>query len=79
MNQKHTLSPAQRFFSPLLCPKIFPSYLLPPPSYLHHLISCSLHLQSLRELPSLSSIELQGDVDSRLEEDGELNVERMWK
>jgi hypothetical protein len=24
-------SPAQGFFSPLLCPKIFPSYLLPPP------------------------------------------------
>jgi hypothetical protein len=33
----------------------------------------------LRELPSLSSIEFQRDVDSRLEEDGELNVEGMWK
>jgi hypothetical protein len=32
MNQtKNTSSsPAQGFFSPLLCPKIFPSYLIPP-------------------------------------------------
>jgi hypothetical protein len=31
MNQNTSSSPAQRFFSPLLCPKIFLSYLLPAP------------------------------------------------
>jgi hypothetical protein len=31
MNKKHILFPAQGFFSLLLCPKIFPSYLLSPP------------------------------------------------
>jgi len=31
MNHKNkSSSPAQGFFSPRLCPKIFPSYLLPP-------------------------------------------------
>jgi hypothetical protein len=78
-------SPAQGFFSPLLCLKFFPSYLLPPPSYLPpssffpHLTSSSLHLQSSKELSSLSSTELWGDIDTRLEEGGELNVERMWR
>jgi hypothetical protein len=28
---------------------------------------------------SLSSIEFQGDVDTRLEEGGELNVEGIWR
>jgi len=42
-------------FSPL-------TSILPSPSYLHHLISCSLHLQSLKKLPSLSSTNLRGNV-----------------
>jgi len=42
-------------FSPL-------TSILPSPSYLYHLISCSLHLQSSRELPSLSSTNLRGNV-----------------
>ncbi len=71
-------SPAQGFFCPFLCPKIFPSY-IPPPSYLPHLISRSLHFQSSGELPSLSSTELRGDVDTRLEEGGELNAKGMWR
>ncbi len=79
MNQKHILFSAQGFFSPLLCPKIFVSYLLPRPSYLPHLISRSFHLQSLGEFPSLSSTELRGDVNTRLEKGGELNVEGMWR
>jgi len=58
-------SPAQGFFSPLHCFKIFPSYLPPPflpPSYFPHLISHSFHFQSLGELLSLSSTKLQKDV-----------------
>jgi len=51
----------------------------PPPSYLPHLISCSLHLQSLKEFMSLSSIEFRGNVDTRLEEGGEFNVEGIWR
>ncbi len=50
-----TSSPAQGFFSPLLCPKIFPTYL-------PHLISRSLHRQSLEELPIMSSSNLRGDA-----------------
>jgi len=64
------------FSAPKFSPPTYflPSY-LPPPSYLPHLMSYSLHLQSLEELMSLSSIEFRGDVDTRLEEGGELNVE----
>jgi len=57
-------------------PTYFPPSYLPPPFYLTHLISCSLHLQSLEELMSL---EFRGDVDTRLEEGGELNVEGIWR
>jgi len=64
-----------RDFSALFSASKFspPTYF--PPSYLPHLISCSLHLQSLEELMSLSSIEFRRDVNTRLEEGGELNVE----
>jgi hypothetical protein len=78
MNKKHILFPCPGIFCPFFCPKIFPSY-LPPPSYLPHFISRSLHFQSSEELSSLSSTELRGDVDTRLEEGGELNVEGMWR
>jgi len=62
------------FSAPFSAPKFSPpTYLLP------HLISCSLHLQSLEELMNLSSIEFRGDVDTRLEEGGELNVEGIWR
>jgi len=91
MNQKHILLPCPGIFQPLSLPQNFPllptplphtyfppSY-LPPPSYLSHLISCSLHLQSLEELMSLNSIEFRGHVDTRLEEGGEFNVEGIWR
>jgi len=65
-------SPAQGFFSPLFYPKIFPSYL-------PHLIYSSLHLQSSGKPPSLSSTKLQGNVNTRLEEGGELNIQGMWR
>ncbi len=69
-------SRALGFFSP----KIFPSY-LPPLSYLLHLISYSCHLQSLGKFLSLSNTKLPGNKmwEIRLEEGGELNVERMWR
>jgi hypothetical protein len=66
------------FSAPVSAPKFSPPTYFPP-SYLPHLISCSLHLQSLEELMSLSSIEFRGDVDTRLEEGGELNIERIWR
>jgi len=78
-------SPAQGFFSPLLCLKIFPSYLLPPPppppylpppSYLLHLISHSLHSESSRAWVAQNFKETW---DTRLVKDGELNVEGMWR
>ncbi len=47
MNQKHILF--QGFFSPLLCPKIYPFYPL-------HLISGSLHCKSLGELEYLEAL-----------------------
>jgi len=81
MNQKHILFPCPGIFQLPSLPQNFPllptsppSY-LPPPSYLRHLISHSLHLQSSRELLSLSSTKLRQDVDTRLEEGAELNVE----
>jgi len=66
----HPLPLPRDFSVPLLCPKIFPSYL-------PHLISRSLHLQSSGELLNLSSIELWKDVNTRLDEGGEFNVEGM--
>jgi hypothetical protein len=70
MNQKSILFPCPGIFQPLLCPKIFPSY-LPPPHYIPHHISRSLHLKSLIELPSLNSTNL---CNTRLEEGGEFNI-----
>jgi hypothetical protein len=73
-------SRAQGIFSPLICPKIFPSYLpTSPPIYLPQLISCSLHLQSSVELLSLSSTEfatqgLRKVESSTLKEWGEEKV-----
>ncbi len=75
-------SSAQVFFSPLLCPKNFPSYLLPtylpPPtsfsSFPAHSISTAWEsswawvAQSFKET-----------WDTRLEEGEELNVEGMWR
>jgi hypothetical protein len=77
MNQKHIFFPWPGIFqSPFFAPKFsLPTY--SPPSYLPHLISHSFHLQSTRELSSLSSIELQKDVDTRFDEGGEFNVEGM--
>ncbi len=91
MNQKHILLPCPGIFQPPSLPQNFPFLPTPPPptyfppsylplpSYLPHLISCSLHLQSLEELMSLSSIVFWRDVDTRLEEGGELNVEGIWR
>jgi hypothetical protein len=87
MNQKHIFLPCPGIFQPSSLPQNFPLLPTPPPllptSALlppsPHFISCSLHLQSLEELMSLSSIEFQGDVDTRLEEGGELNVEGIWR
>jgi len=79
MNQKHILFPYLRIFQPPFLPQNFPLLPTSPPSYLPHLISCSFHLQSSRELLSLSSTKFWGDVDTRLEEGGELNVEGMWR
>jgi hypothetical protein len=79
MNQKHILFPCPGIFQPPYLPQNFPLLPTPPPSYLLHLISHLLHLQSSGELLSLSSIELRGYVDKRLEEGGELNIERIWR
>jgi hypothetical protein len=64
MNQKHILLPCPGILQPLLCPKIFPSYLLPlsyllpsllptfallPPSP-HFLLTPSLKLRRAHEL-----------------------------
>ncbi len=48
MNQKPSLFPAQGFFSPLLCPKIFPSYLPSPllPTSPHFVLTPSSQLRS---------------------------------
>ncbi len=82
MNWKHILFPCPGIFQPPSLPQNFPllltsAPLLPTsPLYLPHLISHSFHLQSLGELPSLSSTM---PWNTRLEEGGELNVEGMWK
>jgi len=55
MNQKtHPLPVPKDFLGPFSAPKFSPPTYFPP-SYLPHLISRSLHLQSSRELLSLSS------------------------
>ncbi len=78
MNKNTSSSPAQGFFSPLLCPKFFPPTYFPPPtsltSFNAHSIS-TLHLQSSGELPSLSSTEFWGDVLRRCETQDLRNVE----
>ncbi len=66
-------------FQPPSLPQKCPLLATLPPSYLPHLISSSLYLQSSGELPSLSSPELWGDVDTRLEEGGKFNVEGIWR
>jgi len=58
MNQKHIFFPCSGIFSPLLCPKNYPSFLFPPllpttPLYLLHLISHSLPSPELRRTPEL--------------------------
>jgi hypothetical protein len=57
----HPLPLPRDFSAPLSALKFSPPTYLPP-SYLPHLISLSLHLQSLGEFPSLSSTKLQGDM-----------------
>ncbi len=61
MNPKHILFPSPGIFKPLSLPQNFPLPFLPLTS-LPHLISCSLHLESLGELLSLSSTELQRNM-----------------
>jgi len=68
MNQKHILFPYPRIFQPPSLPENFPLLPIPPPplsylrppSYLLHLISHSLHLQTSVELLSLRRHETQG-------------------
>ncbi len=79
MNKKHILFPCPGIFQPSFLPQNFRLLPTSPPSYLLHLISCSLHLQSSVELPSLSRTDLQRDIDTRLEEGEEPNVERMCR
>jgi hypothetical protein len=71
MNQKLILFPRPRIFQPpSLPPKSSPPTYLPPsslPSYLLHLISHSLHLESSLELVSFS---LTNRCDIGLEEGG---------
>ncbi len=84
MNQKHILFPCPGIFQPPSLPQNFPLLLtssppppyLPPPSYLLHLISHSLHSESSRAWVAQNFKETW---DTRLEKDGELNVEGMWR
>ncbi len=98
MNQKHkntSSSPAQGFFSPLPCPKIFLSY-LPPTSLLpitpHP--TCPPHSYLPTSLPSFPAHSIfrasessgawvaqsfEETKDIRLDEGGELNVEGTWR
>ncbi len=72
--------PAHGFFSPLFCPKIFPSYLLPPllptsfTSFPTHSISKAWESSWTWVAQSFEEM-----WDTRLEAGGELNVEGMWK
>ncbi len=67
-------SPVQGLFSPLLCPKNFPSYL--PPTSLTSFLAHSRALESSRAWITQSFKETW---DTRLEEGGELNVEGKWR
>ncbi len=72
------------FSAPCSPPKFSSSaYFRPPPptSLPPSLPSFPAHsiFKSSKELPSLSSIELRGDIHTRLEEGGEFNVEGMWR
>ncbi len=71
-------SPAQGFFSPLLCPKIFPSYLPPPPT---SLTSFPTHSISRAWESSWAWVtqSFNETWDTRLEKGGELNIEGMWR
>jgi hypothetical protein len=61
MNQKHILY-CPRFFQPLLCPKVFPSY-LPSPSYLPtYLTSCCAY-SIVRAWESLKWEDKRGRVE----------------
>ncbi len=75
----HLLPLPWDFSAPFCAPKFSP--LTKFPSYLPHLISRSFHLHSSGELPSLSSIELQGDARHNAwgTVGGKLNVEGMWR
>jgi hypothetical protein len=74
----HPLPLPMDFSTLCSAPKFSPTTYFPP-SCLLHLISCSLHLQSLVELPSLIRTNLQRDIDTRLEEGEEPNIERMCR
>jgi len=74
-------SPAQGFFSPLLFPKILPSYLPPPLLPTSPLLPPSPHFlftpsQEFNTAPKLEPHEL---CDTRLEEGGELNIVGTWR
>ncbi len=71
----HPLPLPREFSAPFSAPKSSPSY-LPPPAYLPHLISSSLHLESSVELSSFSPTELHG---TRLEKGAKLHITGMWK
>ena len=71
-------SPAHWFFSPLLCSKIFPSYLLPRSTSLTSFPAHSISKawESSRAWVAQS---FEETWNTRLEEGGKLNVEGMWK
>ncbi len=79
-------SPAQGFFSPLLCPKVFPFYLLPccPPTYLPlptSFTSFPTHSISRAQESSRTWLaqSFEETWDTRLEEGGEFNIEGVWR
>jgi len=84
MNQKHILFPYIRIFQPFFCPKIFPSYLPPPPPfYLPPTSLTSFFAHSISRVRESSwawiAQSLKETWDTRVEEGGELNVEGMWR
>jgi hypothetical protein len=76
MNQKLILFLCPGIFQPPSLPQKFPLLLTFPTSYLPHLISRSLRLESSVELWCLSHIEVR---NIGLEEGGEFNVARKCK
>ncbi len=84
MNQKHILFPCPGIFQPLLCPKIFPSYLTPPPplylpplptsftSFPAHSIS-----NAWESFQAWVAQSFKETWDTRFEEGGDFNIERM--